>query len=158
MVISLNYSLQLLLDWCHWVSSMDSLWNTLNSSPVSGGGEWTNRTSILFIHLRWEYVSRVSKGSGNLLTVSCGWTSANLLELQKPNTVFPSGPLSLEEATKVISMTFIGGIIGNLVFPRLVRKIDCKRLMLAAAMGLRNTIFRIFFLPGTKEIMQILDR
>lgn len=73
--------------------------------------------------------------SGNLLTVSYGssngWATANFLELQKLDTSLPSGPLSLKEATLVVSIYFIGGFFGNLAFPYIVQRYGSKKAMLA---------------------------
>lgn len=72
---------------------------------------------------------------GNLMTISRGttngWFSSNFLPLQRPDTSLPSGPLSLKEATLVMSISYIGAIVGNLVVPHILRKFGCKRVMLA---------------------------
>lgn len=60
------------------------------------------------------------------------WSTANFLALQSPDTPLPSGPLSLHEATLVMSSYYIGAIIGNLTVPHIVRKYGCKRTLLAA--------------------------
>lgn len=67
----------------------------------------------------------ISRGTTN------GWFSSNFLPLQRPDTPLPSGPLSLKEATLVMSIGYIGALVGNLVAPHLVRKFGCKRVMLA---------------------------
>lgn len=75
--------------------------------------------------------------SGNTMTAAHGasnsWTSANFLALQKPDTLLPSGPLSLHEAALVVSIHYVGSIVGNLLVPHIVRKFGCKRVMLAVA-------------------------
>ncbi|XP_055296382.1 facilitated trehalose transporter Tret1-like isoform X2 [Sitodiplosis mosellana] len=53
----------------------------------------------------------------NLLTFSfgmaTGWATINFNELQSENCTFPTGPLSLEEASLVVSLLNIGGFFGN---------------------------------------------
>lgn len=75
--------------------------------------------------------------SGNILTAAHGatntWPSANFLPLQEPDSMLPSGPLSMQEAALVVSINYIGLIAGNLVAPHIVRKYGCKRVMLAIA-------------------------
>lgn len=72
---------------------------------------------------------------GNLLTASYGssngWASANFLALQKSDTIFPSGPLSLKEATLVMSIYFAGGFVGNMFYPYILQRYGSKRTMLA---------------------------
>lgn len=76
--------------------------------------------------------------SGNLLTASFGsanaWASANFLELQKPDTIFPSGPLTLREATLVMSIYFVGGFVGNMIFPCILQRYGSKITMLATGL------------------------
>lgn len=67
----------------------------------------------------------LSRGTAN------GWFNVNFLLLQRPDTPFPSGPLTLKEATLVMSIGYIGAIVGNLIVPFVVRRFGCKRLMLA---------------------------
>lgn len=72
---------------------------------------------------------------GNILTLAagsgCGWSSANFLEFQKPDTPLPSGPMTLKESTFVMSIYFIGAIVGNLISPHIVKKFGSKRTMYA---------------------------
>lgn len=82
------------------------------------------------------YNFRIIPFAGNLLTGSLGatngWASVNFVDLQKDDTSFPSGPLSLEQATLVVSICYAGAIIGNSVFPFVVKKYGSKRTLLAA--------------------------
>lgn len=75
--------------------------------------------------------------SGNILTVAHGasscWPVANFLALQKPDSLLPSGPLSVSEAALVMSAPYIGAIVGNLAAPHIARKYGCKRVMLMLA-------------------------
>lgn len=64
---------------------------------------------------------------------SNSWASANFLALQRPDTLLPSGPLSLQEAALIISIHYVGAIVGNLTMPYIVRECGCKRVMLAVA-------------------------
>lgn len=61
------------------------------------------------------------------------WPSANFLALQRPDTLLPSGPLSLQEAALVISINYVGAIVGNLTVPHIVRQCGCTKVMLAIA-------------------------
>lgn len=59
---------------------------------------------------------------GNLLTLSfglsTGWATINLLELENANSTFPTGPLTKQETSLVISLINVGGFVGNwLVLP-----------------------------------------
>lgn len=73
--------------------------------------------------------------AGNLLTASfgasTGWAAVNFVDLQKFDTTFPSGPLSLAQATRVMSVFFASSVVGNLVFPYIVKKFGSKNTMLA---------------------------
>lgn len=73
--------------------------------------------------------------SGNLLTASSGayaaWATVNFVNLQKEDTTFPSGPLTLTEATRVVSVFFASAIVGNLLVPHLVKWFGSKRTMFA---------------------------
>lgn len=70
----------------------------------------------------------------NLIVMSrgsaAGFFSANFLAFQRQDTPLPSGPLTLGEATLVLSIVHIGAIIGNLIFPMFVRRFGCKRTLL----------------------------
>lgn len=74
---------------------------------------------------------------GNIMTAAHGstnsWPSANFLALQKSETSLPSGPLSVHEAALVISIHYIGAIVGNLMVSPIVRKYGCKRVMMTVA-------------------------
>lgn len=60
-----------------------------------------------------------------------GWAAVNFVNLQKDDTTFPSGPLTLSQATFMMSIAFIPSIIGNLVFPDIVKRFGCKRTIYA---------------------------
>lgn len=60
-----------------------------------------------------------------------GWAAVNFVDLQKEDTKFPSGPLALSEATLMMSIPLVSMMIGNLVFPMIVKKFGSKRTMLA---------------------------
>lgn len=68
---------------------------------------------------------------GNLLTLSYGlsdgWISINLIELKSENTTLSTGPLTMEQLSLVISISNIGGIIGNLAIVPISRAIGIKR-------------------------------
>lgn len=63
-----------------------------------------------------------------------GWTSVNFVELQKNDTSFPTGPLTLKQATLVVSISYAGAIIGNTVFPFVVKKYGSKRTLIASVL------------------------
>lgn len=73
--------------------------------------------------------------SAHLLTTSYGsmngWATVNFVDLQKDGTTFPRGPLTLGQATFMMSISVASCIIGNFVFPHIVRKFGCKRTMYA---------------------------
>lgn len=108
-----------------WVSKVQS--NARFSHPFAVRMNWMNKFRFR------NYRNRIF--TGNLLTASYGssngWASVNFLELQKPDTTFPSGPLSLKEATLVMSIYFVGGFVGNLAFPYIVQRYGSKKAMLA---------------------------
>lgn len=60
-----------------------------------------------------------------------GWTTVNFVDLQKFDTTFPSGPLTLSQATIMMSIVFVTVIIGNLVFPYILKKLGSKGTILA---------------------------
>lgn len=71
--------------------------------------------------------------AGNLLTTSfgatTGWAAVNFVGLQKDDTNFPSGPLSQSQATRVVSLFFASAVVGNFMFPYIVKKVGSKRTM-----------------------------
>lgn len=77
----------------------------------------------------------ISSFAANIMTVAHGstniWPTANFLALQKADTPLPTGPLSLHEATLVMSSYYIGAIISNLTIPHVLREFGCKRVLLA---------------------------
>lgn len=68
---------------------------------------------------------------GNLLTLSfgasAGWATINFVSLQQEDTTFPTGPLTLEEATLVLSLANIGGFLGNFAVLQLSERVGFKR-------------------------------
>lgn len=56
-----------------------------------------------------------------------GWATINFIDLQQENTTFPTGQLTLEEATLVTSLTNIGGFLGNFAILPLGEKYGLKR-------------------------------
>lgn len=69
--------------------------------------------------------------AGNLLSLSFGsmngWASVNFLELQKTDTLLPSGPLSLQQATLMMSIGIASAVIGNLMAPLFISHLGSKR-------------------------------
>lgn len=67
---------------------------------------------------------------GNLLSLalgsSNGWASVNFLELQKSSTSLPSGPMTLPEATFMMSVTFTSAAIGIPMFPFVAKRFGNK--------------------------------
>lgn len=72
-----------------------------------------------------------NSNSGNLLTlsfgVSSGWSTINFIELQNENSTFSTGPLSLDEASLVVSLINIGGFVGNFAILPISKFIGIKR-------------------------------
>lgn len=70
---------------------------------------------------------------GNLLTLSfgivSGWATINFNELQSENSTFSTGPLKLEEASLVVSILNIGGLIGNFGVLPISQLIGVKRTL-----------------------------
>lgn len=48
--------------------------------------------------------------------VTGGWASPSIVLLLSEESPLPSGKISVDEASWVVSMVFIGGLIGNLAF------------------------------------------
>lgn len=67
---------------------------------------------------------------GNLLTLSCslsdGWITINYIELQSENVTLSTGPLKSEKLPLVISISSIGGIVGNFAIVPISRAIGIK--------------------------------
>lgn len=80
--------------------------------------------SNLIYHLPGHFLT-ASFGANN------GWATVNFVDLQKDDTKFPSGPLTLSQATFMMSIAFIPSIIGNVVFPHIAKKFGCKRTLYA---------------------------
>lgn len=60
---------------------------------------------------------------------SSGWATINFVDLQNENTTFPTGPLDLEEATFVVSLSNVGALIGNFMI-----------IYISKVMGVKNAI------------------
>lgn len=60
-----------------------------------------------------------------------GWATVNFVDLQKIDTKLPSGPLSLNQATLMMSIAIASSMVGILVFPFIVKKFGSKRTMFA---------------------------
>lgn len=75
--------------------------------------------------------------SVNLITFTfgwnCSWSNANFLELQKPN-VLPSGPITYDEASFVVSIVCIGGLLGNASYLWVVERFGRKKPILLLAL------------------------
>lgn len=56
-----------------------------------------------------------------------GWAAVNFVELQKEDTKFPSGPLTLSEATLMMSIPIATSIIVNLLFPFIMNRFGSKK-------------------------------
>lgn len=59
-----------------------------------------------------------------------GYGAVNFPYLQEKNTNFPSGPLTLNEATLFMSLNTIGGIFGLFIFAFVLRKIGSRNAIL----------------------------
>lgn len=58
-----------------------------------------------------------------------GWATINFNELQSENSTFSTGPLNLEEASLVVSILNIGGLIGNFGVLPISQLIGVKRTL-----------------------------
>lgn len=58
---------------------------------------------------------------------STGWSSINFNYLQSENSTFPTGPLTLNEASLVVSLVNIGGVVGNFAILPFMQIIGVKR-------------------------------
>lgn len=80
---------------------------------------------------------RVRLAAANLLSLSFGtsasWASANYLVLQTPASRLDNGALLPEEASLLISLTCVGGLLGNMSFLWVVEKFGRKIPLLALA-------------------------
>lgn len=56
----------------------------------------------------------------NLLTVQYGitggWSSSNVILLMSDDTPLPTGKITLEEASWIVSYVYLGGVFGNIIF------------------------------------------
>lgn len=97
---------------------------------------------------------------GNLMTVSfgsaCSWSSANFLAFQEADTLLPSGPLTLKESTFVMSIYFAGAIVGNLVFPHVVKKCGTKTAL--SAIGYSQIVSAHVFYKLNKNVFNVRDQ
>lgn len=51
-----------------------------------------------------------------------GWTSPSIISLTSPNTLFPSGQISIEQASWLASVHCIGGLFGNIMFGYIINR------------------------------------
>lgn len=58
--------------------------------------------------------------------LASGWGTINLVELKKENSTFPSGQLSEEQASLVVSLFNVGGFIGNFAAVPITQTIGVK--------------------------------
>lgn len=67
---------------------------------------------------------------GNILTFSFGlsnfWATINLLELTSENSTFPTGPLTQQEFSLIISIGNIGSLLGNFLILPISQTIGVK--------------------------------
>ena len=56
-----------------------------------------------------------------------GWATINFVDLQSENGIFPSRPLTLEEASLVVSIVNIGGFLGNFTALPIIHRFGIKR-------------------------------
>lgn len=71
-----------------------------------------------------------------------GWGAVNYVDLQRDDSTFPTGPLSLRQASIVIQAFFVSCILGNLLIPYMVEKCGSKRTMFI--MGLPQIVGYIY--------------
>lgn len=65
-----------------------------------------------------------------------GWATINFNELQSENSTFMTGPLSLEEASLVVSILNVGGFVGNFAILPVTHSIGAKRTVHALGIPL----------------------
>lgn len=71
---------------------------------------------------------------GNLIALNFGaafsWGSIAFEELQKDSTLLPTGVLTLNEASLMVSVMSVGGLIGNVLSPVIGEKYGHKQTIL----------------------------
>lgn len=98
---------------------------------------------ILFLHTHLKH-TKTFHISGNLLTlsfgISIGWATINFNELQSEKSTFLNAPLSLDEASLLVSIVNVGGLIGNYAIVPISNLIGIKRSIhiLGSLMIVRN--------------------
>lgn len=70
-----------------------------------------------------------------------GWTSINFVDLQRADTTFPSGPLTLTQATRIVSIFFVCALIGTILLPHVTRKFGIRTTILA--LGVPQIVSRL---------------
>lgn len=86
------------------------------------------------------------------------WPTANFLAFLRTDSALPSGPLTLHQAALVLSIFYVGSIVGNLAAPCVVRKFGCKRVMMVIAIPqiVREFEWWCAWWRGTIEFIAIL--
>lgn len=105
---------------------------------------------------------RSRSAAANLLPLSFGttasWASANYLVLQTTASQLEAGALLPEEASLLVSLTCVGGLLGNMSFLKVVEKFGRKAPLLALA--LPQIVSKMFehsphSLPNSSYALQI---
>lgn len=65
--------------------------------------------------------------------LACGWPSSNVVLLLSDEPPLPSGKIDIDEASWVVGLFCIGGLIGNLVFGYITNNYGRKEPLLATA-------------------------
>lgn len=73
----------------------------------------------------------------NLLALSfgfaCGWASPNISLLKSEQSPLPSGKITMDEGSWIVSLMCIGGALGNFCFGYMTNKFGRKRPLIAMA-------------------------
>lgn len=77
-------------------------------------------------------------------TILLGWAATNSVHLQDENSTFATGSLSLQEVSLIISIVFVGCLIGNFVVIPSVQLIGPKRTIHLSSIPLIVFIKNIF--------------
>lgn len=118
---------------------------------ISSNQKFRFKTVLIFVIkiLLFSFNGLTHVQIGNLLTFffgsQIGWATINFLEFQSVNSTLPTGQLTLDESSLVISLVNVGGFIGNFAI-----------LPIGQLFGIKRTI-HLFVLPSiVSNTMQIV--
>lgn len=88
------------------------------------------------------------------------WTSINLIELKSANSTYPTGQLTEEQSTIVVSILNLGGLLGNFIIMPISQMIGIKKTL--HTLGLFMIVsaqfkFHVFCIMNNKTIYILCD-